>query len=172
MDCSDFWPFFESLWRRAPESPLSLDAQIANRNRYDFKSRRFEIAEHQRNLYQNRVYIQGAAKGGRQKEFDHFVFVFGTLSVASVTLFVTFFLPNSFCWTPFAAGWYICVEKRAEIANEIAVIRIAAISDPLKTPTFLNKDVRPFFLSNDSIWSLPSVFFLSDYSIWRSWRLL
>ena len=35
----------------------------------------------------------------------------------------------------------------------------------LKTPTSLNKEVRPFFLCDNSIWSFPSVSFLSDYSI-------
>ena len=39
----------------------------------------------------------------------------------------------------------------------------------LKTLTSLNKEVRPFFLGDNSIWSLPSVSSLSDYSIWRSW---
>ena len=38
----------------------------------------------------------------------------------------------------------------------------------LKTLTSLNKEVRPFFLSDNSIWSLPSLSSLSDYSIWRS----
>ena len=38
----------------------------------------------------------------------------------------------------------------------------------LKTLTSLNKEVRPFFLSDNSIWSLPSVSSLSDYSISRS----
>ena len=38
----------------------------------------------------------------------------------------------------------------------------------LKTLTSLNKEVRPFFLSDNSIWSYPSVSSLSDYSIWRS----
>ena len=33
--------------------------------------------------------------------------------------------------------------------------------------TSLNKEVRPFFLGDNSIWSFPSVSFLSDYSIWR-----
>ena len=46
----------------------------------------------------------------------------------------------------------------------------------LKTLTSLNKEVRvtvrPFLLSDSRIWSLPSVSSLSDYSIWRSWRLL
>ena len=42
---------------------------------------------------------------------------------------------------------------------------------PLKTLTSLNKEVRPFFPSDISIWSLPSVSSVSDYSIWRSWRL-
>ena len=41
----------------------------------------------------------------------------------------------------------------------------------LKTLTSLNKEVRPFCLSDNSIWSFPSVSYLSDYSIWRSWRL-
>ena len=41
----------------------------------------------------------------------------------------------------------------------------------LKTLTFLNEEVRPFFLGDNSIWSFPSVSSLSDYSIWRSWRL-
>ena len=39
---------------------------------------------------------------------------------------------------------------------------------PLKTLTSLNKEVRPFFLSDNSIWSFPSVSSLGDYSIWRS----
>ena len=38
----------------------------------------------------------------------------------------------------------------------------------LKTLTSLNKESRPFFLGDNSIWSLPSVSPLSDYSIWRS----
>ena len=38
----------------------------------------------------------------------------------------------------------------------------------LKTLTSLNKEVRPFFLSDNSIWSHPSVSSLGDYSIWRS----
>ena len=38
----------------------------------------------------------------------------------------------------------------------------------LKTLTSLNKEVRPFFLSDNSIWSFPSVSSLSDYSIRRS----
>ena len=41
----------------------------------------------------------------------------------------------------------------------------------LENPNLLNKEVRPFFLSDNSIWSLPSVSSLSDYSIWRSWGL-
>ena len=38
----------------------------------------------------------------------------------------------------------------------------------LKTITSLNKEVRPFFLSDNSIWSFPSASSRSDYSIWRS----
>ena len=41
----------------------------------------------------------------------------------------------------------------------------------LKTPTSLNKEVRPFSLSDNSIWSYPCVSSLSDYSIWSSGRL-
>ena len=41
----------------------------------------------------------------------------------------------------------------------------------LKTLTSLNKEVRPFFLGDNSIWIFPSVSSLSDYSIWRSWGL-
>ena len=40
----------------------------------------------------------------------------------------------------------------------------------LKTLTSLNEEARPFCLSNNSIWSYPSVSSLSDYHIWRSWR--
>ena len=40
--------------------------------------------------------------------------------------------------------------------------------EALKTLTSLNKEVRPFFLSDNSIWSFPSVSSLGDYSIWRS----
>ena len=40
----------------------------------------------------------------------------------------------------------------------------------LKTLTSLNKEVRPFFLGDNSIWSFPSVSSLSDYSISRSSR--
>ena len=36
----------------------------------------------------------------------------------------------------------------------------------LKTLASLNKEVRPFFLSDNSIWSSPSVSSLSDYSTW------
>ena len=35
----------------------------------------------------------------------------------------------------------------------------------LKTLTSLNKEVRPFFLCDNSIWSFPSVSSLGDYSI-------
>ena len=39
---------------------------------------------------------------------------------------------------------------------------------PLKTLTSLNKEVRRFFLGDNSIWSYPSVSSLSDYSTSRS----
>ena len=38
----------------------------------------------------------------------------------------------------------------------------------LEGPNSLNKEVRPFFLSGNSIWSFPSVSSLSDYSSCRS----
>ena len=50
--------------------------------------------------------LQGDAKGGRQKELDHF-FIFGHLSVTFSDAFVSFFvtfLPDPLCWTPFTAG--------------------------------------------------------------------
>ena len=49
--------------------------------------------------------------------------------------------------------------------------QIGCTRNSLKTLTSLNKEVRPFFLSDTRIWSFPSVSDLSDYSIWRSWRL-
>ena len=39
---------------------------------------------------------------------------------------------------------------------------------PLKALTSLSKEVRPFFLGDDRIWSFHSVSSPSDYSIWRS----
>ena len=49
-------------------------------------------------------HLQGAAKGVRQKEFDHFFFVFGTLSVTFRSLFLTLLslFSSLFCRTPFA----------------------------------------------------------------------
>ena len=35
---------------------------------------------------------------------------------------------------------------------------LGQVQIPLKTPTSLNKEVRPLFLSDNSIWSCPSVF--------------
>ena len=40
--------------------------------------------------------------------------------------------------------------------------------ETLKTRTSSNKKFRPFFLVDNSIWILPSVSSLRDYSIWRS----
>ena len=39
--------------------------------------------------------------------------------------------------------------------------------NPLRALTSLNKEVRPLFLGDNSIWSFPSVSSLSDYSISR-----
>ena len=80
-------------------------------------------------------FIQGAAKGGRQKEFDHFFRFrdsFGhflvTFSDASVAFFVTF-LPNSFCRTPFAAGRFI-----VRLVNALAPVQgIARAEEPMAT---------------------------------------
>ena len=54
---------------------------------------------------------QGAAKGGRQKEFDHFFFVFGTLSATFRSLFLTLLslFSSLFCQTPFA-GLLLVIE--------------------------------------------------------------
>ena len=41
----------------------------------------------------------------------------------------------------------------------------AAISRDLENPSS-KKEVRPFFLGDNSIWSFPTVSSLSDYSIW------
>ena len=41
-------------------------------------------------------------------------------------------------------------------------------SQTSQTLTSLNKEVRPFFLGDHSIWSFPSVSSFSDCSIWRS----
>ena len=38
----------------------------------------------------------------------------------------------------------------------------------LKTLASLNKEVKPFFLGDNSIWHFLSFSSLSDYSIWRS----
>ena len=43
------------------------------------------------------------------------------------------------------------------------------VGTALKTVTSLNKESEwPFFLGDKSIWSVPSVSSLSDYSIWSS----
>ena len=48
---------------------------------------------------------------------------------------------------------------------------LCVVSVSLKTLTSLNKEVRPFFLGDNSIWSFPCVSSLSsDYSISRSSR--
>ena len=51
------------------------------------------------------------------------------------------------------------------------ILSCLACRDGLETLTSLNKEVRPFVLGDNSIWSFPSVSPFSDYSIWRSWRL-
>ena len=48
---------------------------------------------------------------------------------------------------------------------------LTLLSLDLETLTSLNKESRPFFLGDNSTWSFPSVSSLSDYSIWRSWKL-
>ena len=48
-------------------------------------------------------------------------------------------------------------------------VRVQSVpSQTMKTLTSLNKEVRPSFLSDNSLWSLPSVFSLNDHRIWRS----
>ena len=46
------------------------------------------------------------------------------------------------------------------------------VATTLKTLTSINRESRPFFLGNNSIWSFASVSSLSDYSISRSRSLL
>ena len=49
-------------------------------------------------------------------------------------------------------------------------VKSATVASFLKNLTSLNKEVRQFCLGDNSIWSLPSVSSLSDYSIWRTCR--
>ena len=67
-----------------------------------------------------------------------------------------------FACTLSASGYFVTPKhcKTRETQNDK--------STRLKTLTSLNKEVGPFFLSDNSIWGLPSVSSLSDYSIWRS----
>ena len=59
--------------------------------------------------------------------------------------------------------------KRCDSWAEVALgTRTVSRRNSLKTLTSLNKEVRPFFLCDNSIWGYPSVSSLSDYSIWRS----
>ena len=46
-----------------------------------------------------------------------------------------------------------------------------SVPNPLKTLTSLNKEVWPSFLSDNSIGVFPLFLPLSDYSIWRSYRI-
>ena len=67
------------------------------------------------------VFGQGAAKGVRQKEFDHFFLVFGTLSVTFWSL-----LSSLFCQTPFAGlllqqGEIWAVPEKLNFSSEIEV---------------------------------------------------
>ena len=51
------------------------------------------------------------------------------------------------------------------LLNEVWVF--LELNPSLETLTSLNKEVRPFFPSDNGIWSYPSVSSLSDHSTWR-----
>ena len=82
-----------------------------------------------------------------------------------------------------------CERPRCQIASDVGrAMRTTKVSMALLAPdslcqpdlrnlqnlhlenpvTSLNKEVRPFFLGDNSIWSFPSISSLSDYSISRS----
>ena len=63
------------------------------------------------------------------------------------------------------------LEKKGETHKKAKKIVARNKRRTLKTLTSLNKEVRPFLLGDNSIWSFPSFSSLSDYSIWRSGRL-
>ena len=52
--------------------------------------------------------------------------------------------------------------------NKIRVVLKNLLINTLKALTSVNKEPRPFFLGDNSIWSSPSVSSLGDYRIWRS----
>ena len=58
---------------------------------------------------------------------------------------------------------FICALISEEEGGILATLLLT-----LKTLTSLNKEVRPFLLGDNSIWSFPSGSSLSDYSIWRA----
>ena len=58
--------------------------------------------------------------------------------------------------------------SEAQILDKSLVFFFCFKVKALKTLTSLNKEVRLFFLGDNSIWSFHSVSSLSDYSIWRS----
>ena len=68
------------------------------------------------------------------------------------------------CWTSsqnsFSPTWIVEVPQ--------VILNVSPFTT-LKTLTSLNKEVRLFLLSDNSIWNIPFVSSLGDYSIWRSW---
>ena len=76
-----------------------------------------------------------------------------------------------FVWTTVSAN--LCGQGREEpFSTRFIAEYHAALMDvrnDLGNPaTSLNKEVRPLFLGDSTIWSFPAVSSLSDYSIWRS----
>ena len=60
-------------------------------------------------------------------------------------------------------------QKSIEMSkNSMHVSQNSHFGALLNSLTSLNKEVRPFPLGDNSIWSYLSVSFLGDYSIWRS----
>ena len=66
---------------------------------------------------------------------------------------------------PFRVGGPFSGLYRAIGIATLALPRPSIPVCSLEKPNPLNKEVRPFFLSDNSIWSFPSIFSLSDYSI-------
>ena len=65
----------------------------------------------------------------------------------------------------------LSVSRRVAGSDQVQEALARSLNDALKTLTSLNKEIRPFFLGDNSIWNFSSVSSLSDYSIWSSCRL-
>ena len=73
-----------------------------------------------------------------------------------------FFFPNFFVFSPnFSLVPAVSCHLGSWNPQTAHQMRLQAIVGSLKTLTSLNKEVRPFFLGDNSIWSFPSVCNLS-----------